>query len=136
MPNSIPEKSWRHISANFIVKLPLAQGYNTILVVCDCLTKMAHFIPTTEKTLAAGLARLFRDNIWKLHGLLESIISDRGAQFAAGIMRELNKRLGIRTKLSTAYHPQTDRQTEQINQELEQYLRTTTTTYYTYTPSS
>jgi len=79
MPNSIPEKPWRHISADFIVKLPLAQGYNTILVVCDHLTKMAHFILTTEKTLAAGLAQLFRDNIWKLHGLLESIISDRGA---------------------------------------------------------
>ena len=82
-----------------------------------------HFIPTTEKTSVVGLARLFRDNIWKLHGLPESIISDRGAQFAAGIMKELNERLGIRTKLSTAYHPQTDRQTKQINQELEQYLR-------------
>ena len=123
MPNSIPEKPWRHISANFIVKLPLAQGHNTILVVCDRLTKMAHFIPTTEKTSATGLARLFRDNVWKLHGLLESIILDRGAQFAAGMMRELNERLGIRTKLSTAYHPQTDRQTERVNQELEQYLR-------------
>ena len=123
MPNSIPEKPWRHISADFIVKLPLAQGYNAILVVCDRLTKMAHFIPITEKTSAAGLARLFRDNVWKLHGLPESIISDRGAQFAAGMMRELNEKLGIRTKLSTVYHPQTDGQTKQINQELEQYLR-------------
>jgi len=123
IPNSILEKPWIHISADFIVKLPLAQGYDAILVVCDHLTKMAYFIPTTEKTLAVGLARLFRDNIWKLHGLLESIISDRGAQFAAGMMRELNKRLGIRTKLLTAYHPQTDGQTEWINQELEQYLR-------------
>ena len=123
MPNSIPEKPWRHISADFIVKLPLAQGYDPILVVCDHLTKMAHFIPTMEKTSAAGLARLFRDNVWKLHGLPESIILDRGAQFTAGMMRELNERLGIRTKLSTAYHPQTDRQTERVNQELEQYLR-------------
>ena len=112
MPNSIPEKPWRHISADFIVKLPLAQGYDTILVVCDCLTKMAHFIPTTEKTTAAGLARLFRDNVWKLHGLPESIISDRGTQFMVGMMKELNERLGIRTKLLTAHHPQTDRQTE------------------------
>jgi len=78
MPNSIPEKPWRHISANFIVKLPLVQGYDAILVVCDCLTKMVHFIPTTEKTSVAGLARLFRDNVWKLHGLPESIILDRG----------------------------------------------------------
>jgi len=123
MPNSIPEKPWSHISANFIIKLPLAQGYDSILVVVDKLTKMAHFIPTTEKTTAGGLARLFRDNVWKLHGLPKSIISDRGPQFAAGVMRELNAILGIDSKLSTAFHPQTDRQTERMNQELEQYLR-------------
>ena len=123
MPNSIPEKPWSHISANFITKLLLAQGYDSILVVVDRLTKMAHFIPTIEKTTAGGLARLFRDNIWKLHGLPESIISDRGPQFAAGVMRELNAMLGIDSKLSTAFHPQTDGQTERMNQELEQYLR-------------
>jgi len=78
MPNSIPEKPWSHISADFITKLPLAQEYDSILVVVDRLTKMVHFIPTTEKTTAGGLARLFRDNVWKLHGLPESIISDRG----------------------------------------------------------
>jgi len=73
--------------------------------------------------LAEGLARLFQDHIWKLHGLPESIISDRGVQFVAGMMRELNNLLGIQTKLLTAYHPQMDGQTERINQELEQYLR-------------
>jgi len=84
---------------------------------------MAHFIATTEKTLVEGLTKLFQDHIWKLHGLPESIISDKGVQFAAGIMKELNNLLEIQTKLSTAYHPQTDGQTERINQELEQYLR-------------
>jgi len=84
---------------------------------------MAHFIVTTEKTSAEGLAKLFWDHVWKLHGLPESIISDWGAQFAVGMMKELNNLLGIQTKLSTAYHPQTDGQTERINQELEQYLR-------------
>jgi len=123
MPNAIPEKPWSHISADFITKLPLAQGYDAILVVYDRFSKMAHFIATTEKTSAEGLAKLFRDHIWKLHGLPESIISDRGVQFAAGMMRELNNLLGIQTKLSMAYHPQTDRQMERINQELEQYLR-------------
>jgi len=123
MPNSIPEKPWTHISADFITKLPLAQGYDSILVVVDRLTKMVYFIPTTEKTSAEGLARLFRDNVWKLHGLPESIISDRGPQFAAGLMKELNGMLGIKSKLSTAFHPQTDGQTERVNQELEQYLR-------------
>jgi len=123
MPNSIPEKPWAHISADFITKLPLAQGYNSILVVVDQLTKMVHFIPTTEKTSAEGLARLFRNNVWKLHGLPESIISDRGPQFAVGLMKKLNEMLGIKSKLLTAFHPQIDRQTERINQELEQYLR-------------
>jgi len=82
-----------------------------------------HFIATTEKTSAEGLAKLFRDQVWRLHGLPESIISNRGVQFAVGMMKELNNLLGIQTKLLTAYHPQTDGQTERINQELEQYLR-------------
>jgi len=77
MPNSIPEKSWTYISADFITKLPLAQGYNSILVVVDRLTKMAHFILTIEKTTTEGLARLFRDNVWKLYSLPKSIISDK-----------------------------------------------------------
>jgi len=123
MPNSIPEKAWSHISADFITKLPLAQGYDAILVIVDRFTKMEHFIPTTERTSTEGLAQLFRDNVWKLHGLPDSIISDRGPQFAAGVMKELNHMLEIETKLSTAFHPQTDGQTERMNQELEQYLR-------------
>ncbi len=76
---------------------------------------MSHFMATTEKTMAEGLARLFRDNVWKLHRLLESVILNRKPQFAAGLTKELNKMLGIETKLSTAYHPQTDKQTERTN---------------------
>ena len=67
-----------HISVDFITKLLLAQGYNSILVVVNRLTKMVHFIPTTEKMSAKGLVRLFRNNVWKLYGLPKSIISDRG----------------------------------------------------------
>jgi len=108
MPNSIPEKPWTHISADFITKLPLAQGYDAILVVVDQLTKMVHFIPTTEKTMVEGLAKLFRDNVWKLYGLSKSIISDREPQFIAGLMRELNQILGIKSKMSTVFHSQMD----------------------------
>jgi len=122
MPNSIPDKAWMHISADFITKLPLVQGYDSILVVVDQFIKMAHFVPTTEKTMAEGLARLFRNNVWQLHGLPKSIISDRGPQFAAGLMRELNEMLRIKTKLLMAFHLQTDGQTKRMNQELEQYL--------------
>ena len=123
MSNSIPDRPWTHISVDFITKLPLAQGYNSILVVVDKLIKMVYFIPTTEKILAEGLARLFRDNVWKLHGLSKSIILDRGPQFMAGLMRELNKILEIKSKMSTVFHSQIDRQIERVNQELEQYLR-------------
>ena len=122
-PNKVPERLWQHISVDFITKLPMSKGHDLILVVCDRFSKMFHFVATIEKTMAEGLARLFRDNVWKLYGLLESVISDRGPQFAAGMMRELNKMLGIETKLSMAYHPETDRQMERTNQELEQYLR-------------
>ena len=115
MPNSIPDKAWTHIPADFITKLSLAMGYDSILVVMDWFTKMAHFALTTEKTIVEGLAQLFRDNVWQLHRLPESIISNKGPQFAAGLMRELNELLGIKTKLSKAFHSQTDRQMERIN---------------------
>ena len=64
MPNSISDKAWTYILADFITKLPLVQGYDSVLVVVDWFTKMAHFVSTTEKTMAEGLARLFRDNMW------------------------------------------------------------------------
>ena len=105
------------------MKLSLAQGHDTILVIVDRFTKMAHFVPTTERTSTEGLAQLFRDNVWKLYRLPDSIISDRGPQFMADIIKKLNHMLGIKTKLSTVFYPQTDSQTERMNQELEQYLR-------------
>jgi len=73
---------------------------------------MMHCVVITEGTIAEGLARLFRDNIWRLHGLPESVVSDRGLQFAADLMKELNKMLGIQMKLLTTFHLQTDGQTE------------------------
>jgi len=106
--NEIPERLWQHISVDFITKLLMSKGHNLILVVCDRFSKMSHFVAITEKTTAEGLTKLFRDNVWKLHGLLESVISDKGLQFAAGLTKELNKMLGIETKLSMAYYPQTD----------------------------
>ena len=79
--------------------------YRFITVVVDRFTKIVHFIPTIERTSTKGLAWLFRDNIWKLHGLPDSIISDRGPQFVVGIMKKLNQMLGIDTKLSSVFHP-------------------------------
>ena len=100
-PNEVLEGLWQYISVDFITKLPMSKGHNSILVVCDRFSKISHFVATTEKITAEGLARLFRDNVWKLHELPESVISDRGLQFAAGLTKELNKILGIKTKLLT-----------------------------------
>jgi transposase InsO family protein len=84
---------------------------------------MIRLTPTYTSTTSEGLARLFRDHIWKDFGLPKSIISDRGTVFLSAFMKALNHLLGIQTNISTAYHPQTDGQTERINQEVEQYLR-------------
>ena len=84
---------------------------------------MTYFVAMTEGTSVEGLARLFRNNVWKLYKLLESIVLDRKLQFAVEITRELNDMLGIEMKLLTSFYPQTDSQTERMNQELEQYLR-------------
>ena len=121
--SEVPQKTWTHLTVDFIMKLPVVAEKDVILVVYDRLSKMTHFVATTEGTSAEGLARLLRDNVWKLHGLPESVVLDRGPQFAAELTKELNRMLGIKTKLSTAFHPQTNGQTEQMNQELEQYLQ-------------
>ena len=76
-----------------------------ILVVCDRLSKMTYFVTTMEETSVEELARLFQNNVWKLHGLPESVVSDRGPQFVAELMKELNRMLGIKTKLLMVFHP-------------------------------
>jgi len=113
--SEVLEKPWTHLTIDFITKLLLVAGKDVILVVCDRLSKITHFVATTEGTSVKGLMRLFRNNMWKLHELPESIVLDRGPQFAAEIMKELNGMLGIETKLSTSFYPQTDRQTERMN---------------------
>jgi len=75
--SEVLEKPWTHLTVDFITKLPVVAGKDMILVVCDWLSKMTHFVATTEGTSAEGLVRLFRDNVWKLHRLPESVVSDR-----------------------------------------------------------
>jgi len=108
-PDVVLERLWQHILVDFITKLLVSRGHDSILVVCNRFLKMSHFIVMTEKIIAEGLAKLFRDNVWKLHGLPESVILHRGPQFTVGLMKELNEMLEIETKLSIAFHPQTDR---------------------------
>jgi hypothetical protein len=122
-PLPIPENCWDVLSVDFISELPDAHGHDAIMNVVDSIGKQAHFIPTNTTITALGAARLFLQNVWKLHGLPRSIVSDHGPQFIAEFTRELYRLLGITLSTTMAYHPQADGQTERINQELEQYLR-------------
>jgi transposase InsO family protein len=103
------------ISVDFIVELPESHGYDTIMNVVDSVTKRAHFIPTHTTITAEGAVRLYLREVWKHHGMLRVVLSDRGSQFMAGFTCELYKLLGIKLAMSTAYHPQTDSQTERVN---------------------
>src|SRR5882724_4251110 len=93
------------------------------MVVVDCLSKWAHIIPTTSDVTASRVAWLFRDHIWKLHGLPEEVISNGGTQFMSNFTCSLSQLLKIIITASTAYHPQTDGQMEQVNQEVEKFLQ-------------
>ena len=110
--SEILEKLWIYLIFDFITKLLLVAEKDAILMVCNRLSKMTYFVVTTEGTFTERLAWLFKNNVWKLYRLLESMVLDRGPQFAAELMKELNRILGIKTKLSTSFHPQINRQIE------------------------
>ena len=120
--SEISKKLWIYLIIDFITKLLLVAGNNAILVVCNKLSKIMHFVATTERISVEELAKLFKDNMWKLHRLSESVVSDREPQFAKNLTKELNRMLRIKTRLLISFHSQINRQTEQMNQELEQYL--------------
>ena len=122
VPLNIPQRNWDEISMDFITNLPLSHLYDLILIVVDSLTKQAHFVPTHKTLNAPRLAQLFIMNIFKLHGFPSSIVSDQGLVFISEFWKALMTQLQVCLNLSTAYHPQTDGQTEHVNQILEQYL--------------
>ena len=122
-PNPVPGEPWEIITVDLITQLPESLGHNAILVVVCRLTKRAHFFAITNEFSAKDLAKIMHERIYPLHGLPLQIISDRGTQFAAELFQEWCSLLGIQSAMSTAYHPQTDGQTERVNQSLEQYLR-------------
>src|SRR5882724_6888778 len=123
MPNRVPDHCWQIISVDLIMELPQSQGYDAIMVVVNCLSKWAHVIPTTSDVTVSKVAWLFRDHICKLHGLPKEVFSDQGTQFVSNFTHNLSRLLGIKVATLTAYHPQTDSQTRQVNQEVEQFLR-------------
>jgi transposase InsO family protein len=127
--SKVPTGAWKSIALDFIIKLPLSKEaltgvtYDFILVVTDRLTKYAHFIPYKEGSIAEELAYTFNRNVIANHGIPEEIISNRDKLFTSNFWKSLMDQLGIHQKMLIAYHPQTDGQTERLNQTLEQYLR-------------
>jgi hypothetical protein len=122
-PLPVPGSPWSSVSMDYIVELPPSRGYNAIYVVVDRLTKMAHFCPTTTQVTAEETAELYLRNVFKHHGIPDDIVSDRGTQFLSKFTLRLLQLCDIKGNRSTAYHPQSDGQTERVNQVLEQYLR-------------
>jgi hypothetical protein len=115
-PLQIPQWKWDEIGMDFIVGLPRTRaGCDSIWVVVDHLTKTAHFIPVKTTYSTAVLAELYMSRIVCLHGISKKIISDRGTQFTSHFWQQLHEALGTHLKFSSAYHPQTDGQTERTN---------------------
>ncbi|GJP33107.1 hypothetical protein CLOM_g17676, partial [Closterium sp. NIES-68] len=127
-PLDPPERPWQHITMDYVTGLPAGpSGNDAILVVVDRLTKMAHFIACQQTITAEQTAQLFIANVIRLHGLPSAIISDRDPKFTSNFCCHLWDQFGTKLQFSSAYHPQTDGQTERVNQTMEQLIRTTCT---------
>lgn len=122
-PLPVPLQIWSDISMDFIDGLPPSQGKTVLLVVVDRFSKYAHLLPLSHPYTAVSVARLFFDNIFKLHGLPETIVTDRDVTFTSSFWRELFRLSGSKLCFTSAYHPQSDGQTEVVNRTIEMYLR-------------
>jgi len=112
----VPHAAWTCISVDFITQLPESKGQTQITVVVDSLSKMAHLIGLATNRTGKDIANTCLKEVWKLHGLLSEIVSDMDAKFSGEFLESLCKVLGIKRRMSTAYHPQTEGQTERTNQ--------------------
>ena len=123
-PMPIPERRWESVGMDFIVGLPCSKdGYDSILVIIDRLSKYVKLVPTTTTVTAPEVARLFVDHVMKSHGCPKSIVSDRDKNFTSHFWQTVCELWQIEQLMSTAFHPQTDGQTERVNRVLEEYLR-------------
>jgi len=122
-PLEIPQGLWQEISIDIIRPLPKSNRMNTIVVIVDQFMKIIRLKATMTNISSEGIVKMYRDNIWKLHGIPRKILSDRGPQFASKFMKEFTRTLGTKRQLSMAYHTQIDGQMERINQEIGTFLQ-------------
>jgi len=123
-PLELPYAPWQSIAMDIIMELPVSEGCDQLWVIVDRFTKMAHFLPLrTEGKTVADLAVIFAREVWKYHGLPTDIVSDHDSRFTSETWKEFLRLSGIRPQMSTMFHPQTDGQTERLNQMIEAYLR-------------
>ena len=122
-PNPVPSRNWENISVDMITHLPEVHGHNTILVIVDMKSKDIIPIPTLDTLNSEGWANLLIEHVICMHGIPQKIVSDHGSIFVSMFIKDLYKKLHIKGAPSTAHHPQTDGQTERINQEVENYLQ-------------
>ena len=120
----IPDRPWQSISMDFLGPLPKSNNFDYLLVIIDRLTSQVHLVPTTTTVTAKGVAWIVLKEVVRLHGIPESIVSDRDARFTSIFWRELQKLMGTKIFMSTAFHPQMDGTTERANRSIAQILRT------------
>lgn len=122
-PLPIPHRPWSHIAIDFITDLPKSDGYTTILTVVDRFSKACRLIPLPKLPTALQTAEALCNWVFRLYGLPEDIVSDRGPQFTSRVWSNFFQQLSVNISLTSGYHPQSNGQTERLNQEITRFLR-------------
>ena len=126
-PLVTPMRLWSHIALDFVTGLPPSQGHTAVLSIIDRFSKAAHFVPLRKLPSALEAADLLVKHVFRLHGIPTEVVSDRGPQFISSVWKKFCSSVGAKVSLSSGYHPQTNGQTERLNQELETAIRCVTT---------
>ena len=122
-PLPVPQRPWSHIFMDFVTGLPSSRGKTKVLTVADRFSKMANFIPLTKLPSAKATAEVMMNRVFRIHGFPSDIVSDRGPQFISAFWKEFCRLIGATVSMSSGYHPQSNGQSERLNQELETTLR-------------